>query len=315
MARPRGAVRARHAPPPDDAHGRAARRDRGRAHRARRAAPAQDEPADHPAGGAVPVLERRVEGRGRVPRGGHRDLGPRPARRTDLRSAGDDLLGRTDHRRGAPDHGDRLRAGLRGPPRAAAAPADAGDADRLGHGRRLDRLGRARHGRLRPAAARARRRPRRPRRPPGPRADVRALGGAVRRRRRGRDVRLRLVAGGGRRRHLDRALRRDGRVHGLPRRLARRRARARDLPERRGRQARPRARGVRAGPREPRRRPVGRALGAARRDRDPGGGGVRRPLRGRRRTRARARGRRRRAAARGRRRVGPAGARSARRTR
>ncbi len=38
----------------------------------RRAAPPQDEPGDDQAGGALAVLERRVEGRRRVPRGGDR---------------------------------------------------------------------------------------------------------------------------------------------------------------------------------------------------------------------------------------------------
>ena len=63
-------------------------------------------------------------------------------------------------RRGIRAHGGRLRAHALGPSAAAAAHLVGGAPHRLEHGRRLDRLDRDRHGRLRAPAAGARRRAR-----------------------------------------------------------------------------------------------------------------------------------------------------------
>ena len=98
----------------------------------------------------------------------------RADRRPPARPARHARLGGAHRRRGVRAHGRRLRADPVGPPAAAAAHAVAGQPHRVEHGRRIDRVERDRHERLRAAAARPRRRARRPRGAHPERRDVHA---------------------------------------------------------------------------------------------------------------------------------------------
>ena len=220
MARAARAVRPDHAAPPDAAHRRASRRRGGRADAGGRAVAAARSPPTTPPGERFWYSNDgwKIVGACLEHVTGHPD--PRPARRARPRAAG-----HAPHsaarisRRGVPE---RTAVGYEptpmGPPAAAAAHAVAGQPDRLEHRRRLDRVDRARHGRLRAAAARAWRRARRPRRAHPARGDVRA----ARRRRASTTAtagRTPTACGSAehRRSPLDGALRRHGGLHGVAR--------------------------------------------------------------------------------------------------
>ena len=135
----------------------------------------------------------------------------------------------------------------------APASARSRSPDRVEHRRRLDRLQRGGHVRVRAAAARARRPARRTRGPDPVGGGLRAPDGGGRRRRRARTVRVRALERGRRRTQVARPLRWHGRVHGAPHHRAGGGARLHDAPERRGRQASGRRRRARRGARRPRR--------------------------------------------------------------
>ena len=277
MARATPAIRTHHAASPAHPHLGVGTGDRGRPGSSR-CGPAPARPrAGFPTGGAVLVLERRVQAARADPRtrgrGADPGSGPRPCPST----AGHDVNGGSHHQRDEGRPRDRICAPARRSAGAGRAPPRARTVDRERIGRRQHRLRRRRHVRLRADAPRRRGRSQRSVavargvrdvHPPG---DRRSGDTGVR-------LLLRPVGGRAGRSAADPPLGGDGRVHGAADGRSGRWARLGHAPERRGRSTGDGA--VRA--RRCAGRPPGRPLARGDRAREPGararGSGVRRDL-------------------------------------
>ena len=165
VARAPRALRTHHAASSAHPHVGSRDRHRGVADRAGRRVEATVAAAHVRSGGALLVLQRRLQA-GRAGAGaGDRHADPRAAPRAPARSAGHDVLGRRHHGRGARRPGHRLRPDVHRPAGPGHPPARSGRLDPLQLGGRQHRVQRAGHERVRAPAAGGRRRPGRTRRP------------------------------------------------------------------------------------------------------------------------------------------------------